>query len=284
MNNIYIFGEIHDAYDAEWIGRQLEYYNGQPVTIHINSNGGSVFSAIAIANAIKAYPGEVTANICGICASAAVLISSACKKVQIAANSLMMTHAPSILLNAQYNGADLDKMQEAMSKLQEAIDQTIKPRLKKELDLTKDTWFNAQEAVEYGLADEITGAVDMRVDAAQGLVFVNKMAFKMQVPERLVSMDDKDRIKGLLALKGTAAADAIVDVALMNGDSADKIKPYIEAISKVKDDATEQIKALIRDQLKSGAEGVFGGQAPPSEEDIKKARIEAIANLANGMV
>ena len=80
MNNIYIFGTISDAYDAEWIGRQLEYYNGQPVTIHINSNGGSVFSAIAIANAIKAYPGEVTANICGICASAAVLISSACKR------------------------------------------------------------------------------------------------------------------------------------------------------------------------------------------------------------
>ena len=283
MNNIYIFGTISDAYDAEWIGRQLEYYNGQPVTIHINSNGGSVFSAIAIANAIKAYPGEVTANICGICASAAVLISSACKRVQIAANSLMMTHAPSILLNAQYNGADLDKMQEAMSKLQEAIDQTIKPRLKKELDLTVETWFNAQEAVEYGLADEITGAVDMRVDAAQGLVFVNKMAFKMQVPERLVSMDDKDRIKGLLALKGTAAADAIVDVALMNGDSAEKVKPYIEAISKVKDDATAQIKALIRDQLKSGAEGVFGGQAP-SEEEIKKARVQSIADIANAMI
>ena len=195
----------------------------------------------------------------------------------------MMTHAPSILLNAQYNGADLDKMQEAMSKLQEAIDQTIKPRLKKELDLTAETWFNAEEAVEYGLADEITGAVDMRVDAAQGLVFVNKMAFKMQVPNGVVKMDDKDRIKGLLALKGTAAADAIVDIALMNGDSAEKVKPYIEAISKVKDDAAEQIKALIRDQLKSGAEGVFGGQAP-SQEDIKKARVQSIADLANSMI
>ena len=48
------------------------------ITLHINSPGGSVFSAIAIANTLKNHKAKVTANIDGITAALASLSGSIC--------------------------------------------------------------------------------------------------------------------------------------------------------------------------------------------------------------
>ena len=240
--DLFIYGDIEDNFDAEWLARRLNECGGADVTVRINSAGGNVFSALAISNALRNYAGKTTASIEGCCASAAVLISSSCQRVQIAANSLMMTHAVSVMLERDYNAAQLAGVQDALSKIQSAYELTIKPRLKKPIDFSVETWFTAQEAVEYGLADEIAGQVSMQIDAAQDLIFVNKQVFNAHVP-------------------------------LMTAST-----------SKPKNDVAAQILALISDQLKSGAEGVFGGQHTPSQEEIKKARVQGIADLANSMI
>ena len=51
------------------------------ITLYINSPGGSVFSAVAIANTLKNHKAKVTANIDGLAASAATIITSACDTV-----------------------------------------------------------------------------------------------------------------------------------------------------------------------------------------------------------
>ena len=63
-----------------------------------------------------------------------------------------------------------------------------------------------------------------------------------------------------------------------------RLAPYIEAASKVTGGGSAQIKALISDQLKSGAEGVQGNYLAPTEAEKKRARINAIADIANSMI
>jgi len=64
------------------------------ITLHINSPGGSVFSAVAIANTLKNHKAKVTANIDGLAASAATIITSACDTVRMPKNALFMIHNP----------------------------------------------------------------------------------------------------------------------------------------------------------------------------------------------
>ena len=237
-HDIFVYGEIYDAFDAENFAKELAEQNGAEVTIHINSAGGNVFNAIAMGNALRNYAGKVTCAVEGLCCSAAVLISSACQHVQIAANSLMMIHPISVMLSQNYNAAQLASVQDALTKVQNAYEQTIKPRLKKAIDFNAETWFTAAEAVEYGLADEIAGQVSMQIDAAQDLIFVNKCAFNQHVPLRTVSTP------------------------------------------KANEEVAAQILGLIRDQLKSGGEGVIGGQTSLTESE---RRISGIANFANGL-
>ena len=142
-NDIFIYGEIYDDFDAQIFAEQLNALDGQEVTVRINSAGGSVFSAIAMGNALRNYKGKVTASIEGLCASAAVLISSSCQRVLIAQNSLMMIHSAGVLLNKMYNGQQLATVQESLAKVQAACEATIKP-----------------------------------IDAAQDLIFVNKLVFR----------------------------------------------------------------------------------------------------------
>lgn len=237
-SDIFIYGEILDDFDAQIFAEQLNAMNGQEVTVRINSAGGSVFSAIAMGNALRNYAGKVTASIEGLCASAAVLISSSCPRVLIAQNSLMMIHPVSVMLRRMYNGQQLATVQESLAKVQSATEATIKPRLKKPVDFSQENWFNAQEAVEYGLADEIAGQVSMQIDSAQDLIFVNKCVFHQHIPLRTVSTPKNE-------------------------------------------DVAAQILNLIRDQMKSGAMNVAGGQNAPNESEM---RIAGIAKFANGMI
>ena len=193
-NDIFIYGEIDDDFDAQIFAEQLNALDGQEVTVRINSAGGSVFSAIAMGNALRNYKGKVTASIEGLCASSAVLISSSCQRVLIAQNSLMMIHSAGVLLNKMYNGQQLATVQESLAKVQAACEATIKPRLKKPIDFSQETWFNAEEAVEYGLADEIVGQVNMQIDSAQDLIFVNKLVFHQHVPLRTVSTPKNEEV------------------------------------------------------------------------------------------
>ena len=94
-----------------------------------------------------------------------------------------------------------------------------------------------------------------------------------------------ERIKSLAKLRdGTAAVDAIVDLAIRDGQEAEKIAPYIDAVknSNAKVEKTTQaILNLIEDNLKSGAEGVGGSAEEVTDADKRKAQADLIAKFAN---
>lgn len=74
----------------------IEALKGQdkPLTLRINSGGGSVFGGIAIYNAIKNYRGKKTVYVDGIAASIASVIMLAGDEINIPKNATVMLHEP----------------------------------------------------------------------------------------------------------------------------------------------------------------------------------------------
>ena len=231
----------------------------------------------------------------------------------MADNALMMTHAPSVGLLGYYGADELAQIQKQLTAVQSAIVQTYSTRVTDAASLLDETWFSAQEALKIGLIDEITGAVDLKIDDAQKMLFVNSLAIstkkfdaaKMRRAMEAKSMSETvnkaaetvvdvaairqqeiSRIRELVALKtGDVTSDALIDVAIGDGRSAAEIQPYIDAVKKVaQPSAAAQMTAVIRDQLTSGSEGVAGGQTAPTEDELKAAQAKKIADIANSLM
>ena len=98
--------------------------------------------------------------------------------------------------------------------------------------------------------------------------------------------EDRKRITALIALKtGNAAIDKFIDVAIVQGDSVEKVKAYVEAIKETappQNKGTQQLKDFVKDNLSSGAENLQGGlPADDNGEAAKEAAINDVAKYMN---
>ena len=150
------------------------------INLHINSPGGSVFAAVAIANTLKNHKAKVTAYIDGLAASAATIITSACDVVKMPKNALFMIHNP--LTWAYGNKQELEKTGILLDKVKDSILESYlakaKDKTKEELSalMDEEKWFNAEEAKEYGFIDEIVGEME-KPQNVNNLLIVNSLAF-----------------------------------------------------------------------------------------------------------
>jgi len=128
------------------------------IYLHINSYGGSVFSAFSIIDTIKNLKVPVVSIIEGTAASAATLISVVCEHRIIYKTSYMLIH--------QLSSATWGKMaeiEEEVINLRELMKQ-IKKIYKtysnipgEEIDelLNHDLWWNSEICLEKGLVDDV---------------------------------------------------------------------------------------------------------------------------------
>lgn len=142
-----------------------------PVTLRINSPGGSVDQAIAIYNMLRRHPAGVNVAVDSLAASAASYIAIAGDSVTIAENGMFMLHAP--LMMAIGNAKELRESANMLDKYQECIEGAYQARMGLDEQGIKDllggeTWYTAKEAVEAGLADSIEGQAQMTVKIAEG--------------------------------------------------------------------------------------------------------------------
>ena len=149
------------------------------ITLHINSPGGSVFSAVAIANILKNHKAKVTANIDGLAASAATIITSACDTVRMPKNALFMIHNP--ITFAYGNNQEMQKTIEMLDKVKNSIIETYLNKTKTDKEtlselMDNETWMDAETAKTYGFVDEI---VDEEVgkEFVENKLIINNMAF-----------------------------------------------------------------------------------------------------------
>lgn len=136
------------------------------ITMYVNCEGGEVFDGLAIYEALRRHPANITAFIDGIAASAASFIVCAADRIVMAQHSKMMIHdAHGGVLG---NAADM----RAMADLLDALSDTIADIYAERSGKTRDewraamqaaeggpdgTWYDARAAVKAKLADEMIG-------------------------------------------------------------------------------------------------------------------------------
>jgi ATP-dependent protease ClpP protease subunit len=135
-----------------------------PLTLRLNSPGGSVFDAVAIYNALQRHAGTVTVSIDGIAASAASYIAMAGDEIIMPENAFLMIHDPSGMVMG--TAADMRAMAEALEKIGASLIKGYAAKSGKPEDeiaalLAKETWLDAAEALELGFADTVAAPVKM---------------------------------------------------------------------------------------------------------------------------
>jgi ATP-dependent protease ClpP protease subunit len=125
--------------------------------VRINSPGGSVFEGIAIANALRSHPANVTVQVDGIAASIASVIAMAGDRVEMAPNTMMMIHeAAGVCLG---DASDMEEMAELLDLISDNIADAYAAkaggtREQWREQMRAETWFLPEDAVTAGLADE----------------------------------------------------------------------------------------------------------------------------------
>jgi len=129
-----------------------------PIWLHINSYGGSLFTAFSVADQIALLKTPVYSIVEGICASAATLISLSCAKRYILPNSFMLIHQLSSFMwgtHEQFKD-EMEVQQKLMTRLvnfytsrSKATEEQLRAML------TRDYWMDADEALNLGMVDTI---------------------------------------------------------------------------------------------------------------------------------
>lgn len=136
----------------------LKDANGEDIEFAINSGGGDVYAGSEMFTLIKKYPGNTSAEVLGIAASAASLPLCAVKTAKISPTAQVMIH------NAASNASgDHRAMQHSADVLKGWNDSisnayTMKTGMSKDalLELmNNETWLTAKRAKELGFVDEI---------------------------------------------------------------------------------------------------------------------------------
>lgn len=151
---------------ASDFARDLGSISG-PVDLHINSQGGEVFEGIAIYNTIR-NRGGVTVHVDSLAASIASVIAMGGERVVMARNAQLMIHDASSVVGG--DAASMREMADLLDKTSDNIADIYAQRAggtaaswRKKMKAT--TWYSAEEAVNAGLADEISvGPVANAVD------------------------------------------------------------------------------------------------------------------------
>jgi|SRR5664280_41762 len=194
---IWIYEEIGEDWfsgggiTAKGFQKELAGIKSQQIDLHVNSPGGLVFDGITIYNLIKQHPANVTTYIDGLAASISSVIALAGDKVIMAENALFMIHKASGMVMG--NSDDMRDFAEKLDKVNGAIANTYISKTGKDdteiNDMMKaETWMTAEEALECGFIDEISGEVDMAA-CAKFVPIMLKAGFQ-HIPQK-INVTDK---------------------------------------------------------------------------------------------
>jgi ATP-dependent protease ClpP protease subunit len=159
---INVFDVIGQTLDGEGITAssiraQLAVAGERPLTVNVNSPGGSFFDGLAIYNLLAAHPAPVTVRVLGLAASAASIIAMAGDRIEMGAASQMMIH--DTMAVAIGNASVMLETASVLEMFDEAAAMLYYERAKKgsaehfRALMAAETWMDADRAIAEGLAD-----------------------------------------------------------------------------------------------------------------------------------
>lgn len=142
-----------------------EHKDVDQINLYVNSRGGSVLEAMGIRAHLLRHPAKKTAYVDGWAASAASFLLTACDEVLMLTGSMQMIH--SIWTIVAGNAKELRKAADDLDRimvgnrqmyLEKAGDKLTEEKLIELMDA--ETWLNATECIELGLADRVLAAAE----------------------------------------------------------------------------------------------------------------------------
>lgn len=192
--------------------------DGSEVVLAINSPGGMVDAGSEIYTALRDYNGTVTAEVHGLAASAASIIAMSADKIIMSPVAQMMIHNASTFVGGNTNdmahaAAMLKTADEALANAY--VSKTGKSKAEV-LDLmNQETWFNAENAIELGFADEMMFEDSTNDDLVAVASFVD-----------IISDDTKSQIMKLRA--------SVPNIQQPTFDTDELVNKVVEAIKNQK--------------------------------------------------
>lgn len=146
-----------DVINAKDIRESLDTVTDD-IVIKLNSPGGDVFEGIEIYNYLKDHPSNITVEVTGLAASAATFIIAGADNVIMNVGTSLMIHEASTF--AWGNKQDIQKTLNALETIDDSIlaiysDKTGQSSEQLREWMNEEKWFAADEAVEFGFADEV---------------------------------------------------------------------------------------------------------------------------------
>ena len=160
---IFLVGPVEDYVSNVLVAQLLFLESGNPdkdIHLYINSPGGSVSAGLAIYDTMQFIKPDVSTMCIGQAASmgALLLAGGAAKKRYCLPHSRMMIHQP--LGGFQGQASDFDIHAKEILKARERLNQILvthtgQPIEKVEADTDRDRFMSGEEAVDYGIIDEV---------------------------------------------------------------------------------------------------------------------------------
>lgn len=161
MDRIIFLGTEIDENVSNTIQAQLLYLdslNNEPIQIYINSPGGSVPDGLAIYDTMQLVNSPVNTICTGIAASMAAILLAGGHKRAILPHARVMIHQPWGGIAGQ--ASDIAIQAEEMRKCKETCVEILshhtgRPKEALYINMDRDYWMNAEEALAYNIVDEI---------------------------------------------------------------------------------------------------------------------------------
>ena len=269
-------------------------------TFELNSPGGSVTDGLSMYNVIRNTPGKKIVEIVGSCMSIATLVMLAADYIRCSRVSLLMIHRA--IAGVEGNQEELQQQTEILKKIDNLIiDQYMirnKKYGKKKLSreqisemLSAETWLSPEEALNYGLIDEVTDKIDYKVAALHlsniNMKYINKLRKLLNLSEERPKITDemvKDQLVKLLSdRKYSDLSDD--DLALLTESITNAVKELVGADQLTAEESSQITKALnnaiasitaaeseSEDDPDPAEEADPANQEDPEEEDPKKKK------------
>jgi ATP-dependent Clp endopeptidase proteolytic subunit ClpP len=263
---------------------------GEKIEVRINSQGGDVFSGMAIYNALRTSSADITIFVDGVAASIAAIIALCGKPLYMSPYAKLMLH--NVSGGTWGNASELRQMADQMETLQTDLAGMIAGRLGMEASSVsakyfdgQDHWLTSEEAVAMKLADGIyaMGELEDPPTTTEGIYnfFNNRLAIEPQNNkemaliediQKIPSFEDKADSSAVLAhireLENKAAKASILEKT---------VATYKDALEKMQ---KEQDEAIVKDAVKSGK---IGSEQVETFKNLLKNDRENTLKLIGGM-
>lgn len=134
------------------------------ITMYIDSPGGNIASGLALYDVMAAIKCPIRTVCVGTAASMGAILFICGNQRDMLPHSKVMIHDPLIAGNLSGNALKIDSVAKSLMETREMMGRIISEHTKRPLEevfakTATDSYFNAKEAIEFGLADRVISEI-----------------------------------------------------------------------------------------------------------------------------